>query len=139
MMELTQTYVPDPGFFKRLGAVDWLYGAALLTASLLGLYRYGSYMDYYEKAVLFLAAPTFTWLGWHWKSVRWLMAVLAILSLTAIGMYGGSLQMADQKFFLKYLLSSQSAVLWMSVFFVLSTLFYWGGMIARSTTGFSIG
>jgi cytochrome c-type biogenesis protein CcsB len=139
MMELTQTYVPDQGFFKRLSTLDWLYGAALLAASLFGLYRYGNFMDYYEKAVLFLAAPTFALLGWNWKSVRWLMAVLAILSLSAIAMYGGSLQAADQKFFLKYLLSSQSAVLWMSVFFVLSTLFYWGGMIARSNTGFSIG
>jgi cytochrome c-type biogenesis protein CcsB len=139
MMELTQTYVPDQGFFKRLGTIDWLYGAALMAASLFGLYRYGNFMDYYEKAVLFLAAPTFACLGWHWKSVRWLMVVLAVLSLSAIAMYHGSLQMAEQNFFLKYMLSSQSAVLWMSVFFFLSTLFYWGGMIARSDVGFSIG
>ena len=138
-MELTQTYVPDQGFFKRLSALDWLYGIALFTASLFGLYRYGRFMDYYEQAVLLLAAPTFTWLGWHWKSVRWLMAVLAVLALSAVSMYGGVLEMANQKFFLKYLLSSQSAILWMSMLFFLSTLFYWGGLIARSNTGSSLG
>ena len=96
-------------------------------------------MDYYEKGVLVLAAPTFAWLGWHWKSVRWLMALLAVLALSAIAMYGGALDMANKKFFLKYLLSSQSAILWMSTLFFLSTLFFWGGLITRSDFGASIG
>ena len=140
-MELTrpQAYIPPSGFFKRLTALDWLYGAALLAAVLFALDRYGMHMNYYEKLILFLAAPTFAWLGWHWKSVRWLMAVLAVLSLSAIAMYGGVLDMANKKFFLKYVLSSQSAILWMSVLFFLSTLFYWGGLITRSTFGSSVG
>ena len=137
-MELSQTY-SESSFFKRLSLIDWLYGLALLAASLFALNRYGMYMDYYEKAVLVLAAPTFAWLGWHWKQVRWLMALLAVLALAAIAMYGGALDMADKKFLLKYLLSSQSAILWMSALFVLSTLFYWVGMAARSDTGAAIG
>src|SRR5450830_1698755 len=125
MMELSQThaYSQDIGFFKRLSVLDWLYALALVAASLFALNRYGAHMDYYEKGVLLLAAPTFAWLGWNWKSVRWLMVVLAVLSLSAIAMYGGSLDMAEKKFFLKYILSSQSAILWMSALFFLSTLF----------------
>ena len=142
-MELSQTHVraelQDIGFFKRLSVLDWIYAAALVAASLFALSRYGGHMDYYEKAVLLLAAPTFAWLGWHWKSVRWLMALLAVLALSAIAMYGGALDMADKKFFLKYLLSSQSAILWMSALFVLSTLFYWVGLVARSGTGAALG
>ncbi|MFL9927398.1 c-type cytochrome biogenesis protein CcsB [Herbaspirillum lusitanum] len=138
-MELTQSYAQDQGFFRRLSMVDWLYAAALLAGSLFALNRFGGYMDYYEKAVLLLAAPTFAWLGWHWKSVRWLIPLLAILALGAIAMYGGSLEMADKKFFLKYMLSSQSAILWMSALFFLATLFYWGGLLARSETGGAIG
>ena len=140
-MELTQQaiYSPQPGYFKRLSLLDWLYGAALVAASLTGLSMYGHYMDIYEKAILLLAAPTFAWLGWNWKPVRWLMALLAILSLSAIALYGGSLDMANQKFLLKYLLSSQSAILWMGTLFLLSTLFYWGGLIARSDFGSSVG
>jgi cytochrome c-type biogenesis protein CcsB len=141
MMELSQThaYSQDIGFFKRLSVLDWIYAAALVAASLFALNRYGNHMDYYEKAVLVLAAPTFAWLGWHWKQVRWLMALLAVLALSAIAMYGGNLELADKKFFLKYFLSSQSAILWMSALFVLSTLFYWIGLIGRSPVGSAIG
>lgn len=140
-MELTQQqpYVEPRGFFKRLSALDWAYAALLLGGALFALNRFGSYMDYYEKAVLVLAAPVFSWLGWHWKPVRWLIAVLTLLSLTAVAMYGGALDMANKKFFLKYLLSSQSAILWMSTMFFLSTLFYWGGLLAKADFGGSVG
>ena len=140
-MELasSQAYVPAPGFFKRLTTTDWLFGAALLAAALFALNRYGDYMDYYEKIILVSAAPTFAWLGWHWKPVRWLMALLGVLALSAMALYGGVLDMANQKFLLKYALSSQSAILWMCTLFFLSTLFYWGGLITRSGFGASVG
>lgn len=140
-MELSQTHVypQDTGYFKRLSLLDWIYAVALAAGALFALNRYGGHMDYYEKAVLVLAAPTFAALGWHWKQVRWLMTLLAVLSLAAIAMYGGALEMAEKKFLLKYLLSSQSAILWMSALFVLSTLFYWVGLATRSETGAALG
>ena len=140
-MELAnkQIYTQEAGFFKRLSLIDWLYGAGLLAASLFGLMRFGAFMDIYEKAILLAAAPTFTWLGWYWKPVRWLIPLAAVLSLFAIELYSGHLEMANQKFFLKYILSSQSAILWMGTLFVLSTLFYWIGLVARSEFGSSVG
>ena len=140
-MELAnkQIYTQEPGFFKRLSLIDWLYGAGLLAASLFGLMRFGAFMDIYEKAILLAAAPTFAWLGWYWKPVRWLIPVAAVLSLFAIELYAGHLEMANQKFFLKYILSSQSAILWLGTLFVLSTLFYWIGLVARSEFGSSVG
>ncbi|MGK5009733.1 c-type cytochrome biogenesis protein CcsB [Janthinobacterium sp. MDB2-8] len=140
-MELAnkQIYTQEPGFFKRLSLIDWLYGAGLLAASLFGLMRFGAFMDIYEKAILLAAAPTFAWLGWYWKPVRWLIPLAAVLSLFAIELYAGHLEMANQKFFLKYILSSQSAILWMGTLFVLSTLFYWIGLVARSEFGSSVG
>jgi cytochrome c-type biogenesis protein CcsB len=132
-------YTQPPGFFKRLGALDWLFGAGLLAASLFALQRYGSFMDIYEQAILVLAAPTFALLGWHWKPVRWLMPLIAVLSLWAVSLYGGTLDAANQRFFLKYMLSSQSAILWMSTMFAFSTVFYWGGLIFRSPFGASVG
>jgi ABC-type transport system involved in cytochrome c biogenesis permease subunit len=38
---------------------------------------------------------------------------------------------AETVFWLKYFLSSQSAILWMSMLFFMSTVFYWIGMFAR--------
>jgi cytochrome c-type biogenesis protein CcsB len=140
-MELTQsqTYSPPPGYFKRLTIIDWMYAAALFAGTLFAFNRYGQYMDVYEKSILILAAPTFAWLGWQWKQVRWLMALLAVLALSSIALYGGTLDAASSKFLLKYVLSSQSAILWMSTLFFLSTLFYWGGLVTRSDFGGSIG
>ncbi|WP_371859650.1 c-type cytochrome biogenesis protein CcsB [Pseudoduganella namucuonensis] len=139
MMEMTQSYTQAPGYFKRLNALDWVFALALAGGALFALSRYGAYMDIYEKVILLAAAPTFAALGWHWKPVRWLMPLAALLSLWAISMYAGGLEMANTKFWLKYMLSSQSAILWMSTCFVLSTLFYWIGLVARSSMGFTVG
>jgi hypothetical protein len=140
-MDLTQTstYTATPGYFRRLTVFDWLFGAALLAGSLYALNRFGAYMDVYEKAILLLSAPTFAALGWHWKPVRWLMPVTALLALAAIELYGGSLESANTRFWLRNMLSSQSAILWMSVMFFLSTLFYWIGLATRSAAGGAIG
>ena len=141
-MEISQTqttYTQTPGFFKRLTMVDWLFAAALMAGAVFGLVRYGAYMDIYEKVILLLAAPTFALIGWQFKAVRWLMPLVFLLSLAAIGMYAGDLQNANQKFFLKYMLSSQSAILWMSTLFVFSTVFYWVGLLSRSNFGTSVG
>ncbi|MCD6026370.1 MAG: cytochrome c assembly family protein [Solimicrobium sp.] len=119
--------------------LDWLYACALVGTSCLGLMQFSQHMDYYEQLILLLAAPTFAFLGWHWKPLRWLIAMLAFLSWCAITQYAGSLELANSRFLLKYLLSSQSAILWMSFLFFLSTFFYWGGLITRSLLGYSIG
>jgi len=141
IMELTQasTYTPPVGFFRRLGLVDWLYALMLVGGGLFAVHRFGAYMDYYEKLILAAAIGAFSWLGWKWKPVRGLIALLAILALSAIALYGGSLDAANHKFLLKYALSSQSAILWMSTLFYLSMLFYWGGLLSRSPAGTAIG
>jgi cytochrome c-type biogenesis protein CcsB len=134
-MELAGSYREEPSFFRALSGLDWIFAVALFACVGFALNRYGAYMDYYEKSVLALSAPVFTLLGWHWKSVRPLMAVLGVLALFAIFQYAGALDSANTKFFLKYFLSSQSAILWMSTLFFLSTLFYLGGL----ATGFIVG
>jgi cytochrome c-type biogenesis protein CcsB len=138
-MEATQTYTQQPGYFKRLNAFDWLFAVVLCAGALYAFNRFGAYMDIYEKAILLASAPVFAALGWYWKPLRWLMPLSFALALWAVSLYGGDLAAADKRFFLKYMLSSQSAILWMSTMFVLSTLFYWGGLVARSDFGGAIG
>jgi cytochrome c-type biogenesis protein CcsB len=138
MTQTQQTYQQAPGYFKRLTVVDWLFALALLAGALFGLNRYGHFMDVYEQGILLLAAPVFALLGWHWKPVRWLMPLIALLALWAISMYAGDLDNGTKKFWLRMMLSSQSAVLWMSVMFVISTVFYWIGFVGRSGAASSI-
>jgi cytochrome c-type biogenesis protein CcsB len=125
--------------FKRLTPLDWLFALALLAGAGFALNRYHAYMNVYDKAVMLCATPAIIVLGWRWKPVRPLVAGIAVLSLGAIQLYNGDLARADAAFFLRYLLSSQSAILWMSALFVIATVFYWIGMLTRSASGGAIG
>lgn len=138
-MEMMQRYPTYQDFFKRLTALDWLYALLLCVGSLFALNRYGAHMDVYEKGILLAAAPTFALLGWNWKPVRVLLLILASLALFSISLYGDTLDAANKNFLLRFLLSSQSAILWMALLFFISTLFYWVGLLARSPFSFSIG
>nr|WP_258002339.1 c-type cytochrome biogenesis protein CcsB [Burkholderia sp. WAC0059] len=126
-------------FLLRPGILDWLFALALAAGAGFALSRYRADMSYYDELVLIGTVPALAVLGWRWKPVRLLVAAIAVLSLFAIRLYQGDLARADSEFFLKYFLSSQSAILWMSAFFVLATLFYWIGMLARSPSNGAIG
>ncbi|PVY18969.1 hypothetical protein C7413_1441, partial [Paraburkholderia silvatlantica] len=126
-------------FLRRLTVVDWLFALALVAGAGFALSRYHAHMNYYDKLVLCGTTPALVVLGWRWKPARLLMAGIAVLALFAIQIYQGDLARADQAFFLKYFLSSQSAILWMSALFVLATLFYWIGLLSRSPSGGAIG
>jgi len=140
-MELTenQTYTDNPGILKSASVFDWIFALILSAGALFAFNRYGDFMDIYEKGILLAAAPVFVGLGWYWKSSRVLMLLIFGLSLWAISMYASDLEMAQSRFFLKYLFSSQSAILWMSFLFGLSTVFHWGGLLSRSDFGGAVG
>ena len=121
---------PDP-YIKRLSWFDWLYALLLITGSAYAFNRYGAYMDGYEKGILVFACTTAVWLGWAWKPMRMLLMVGFGVSLFAISLYGGAAA-NENRFFLKYLISSQSAIMWMSALFFLATTTYWAGLISRS-------
>ncbi|RKP46512.1 c-type cytochrome biogenesis protein CcsB, partial [Trinickia fusca] len=131
----TSVLYDAPSFLRRLGAFDWLFALAMVAGTGFALSRYQAYMNDYDKLVLVCSVPALVVLGWRWKSARQLIAGIAALSLFAIQVYQGDLSRADSAFFLKYFLSSQSAILWMSALFVLATLFYWIGMLSRSPSG----
>ncbi len=119
-------------YLQRLNMLDRLFALLLVAGAGFALGEYRQHMDVYEQAILVLSVPVFAALGWNWKPVRVLMMAVAALSLFAMAQYGHSLALANDKFFLKYLLSSQSAILWMSTFFFMSTLVYWAGLLMRS-------
>ncbi|MGU7783955.1 c-type cytochrome biogenesis protein CcsB [Burkholderia sp. PU8-34] len=129
----------DRPFLMRLSPLDWLFALALVLGAGYAFVHYNAHMDYYDKAVLIGTVPALVTLGWRWKPARLLMASIAVLSLLSIQIYQGDLARAESAFFLKYFLSSQSAILWMSALFVLATIFYWIGTLSRSETGGAIG
>jgi cytochrome c-type biogenesis protein CcsB len=71
-------------------------------------------------------------LAWFWKPLRHLMLIVTALALLALYAYQGQIGRSEEVFVLKYFLSSQSAILWMSVIFFMATVFYWLGLLMRS-------
>jgi cytochrome c-type biogenesis protein CcsB len=126
----TTTLTLDEGFLSRRGWFDWLFALLAVAGGLYAFAMYHQHMDVYEKGILLAAVPAAIWLGWFWRPLGVLMLVVAGTSLLGIVSYQGQIAQADNVFWLKYFLSSQSAILWMSVLFVMSTIFYWIGMFA---------
>ncbi|HEV3426991.1 MAG TPA: cytochrome c biogenesis protein CcsA, partial [Paraburkholderia sp.] len=137
--DLNDLLFDERPFLRRLTVLDWVFALAMVAGAGFALSRYHAHMNYYDKLVLCGTVPALVVLGWRWKPSRLLMAAIAVMSIGAIQIYQGDLARADQAFFLKYFLSSQSAILWMSALFVLATMFYWIGLLSRSETGGAIG
>ena len=126
-----QTMRLDQGYFVKRNVRDWLFAIAVVCGAIFAFIRYLGAMDVYEQGILLAAIPSAIALGWFWRPLQNLMLAVAVLSLGAIALYQGDLGRAETVFWLKYFLSSQSAILWMSMLFFISTAFYWLGVFIQ--------
>ena len=118
---------------QRLNWQDWLYAAILFIGAGFAFNQYSKFMDIYEIGFLFGAAAVFSYLGWQWKALGKLVLAVGVISLFSINLYHGDQARATEVFLLKFLISSQSAIMWMNVLFVLAMLTYWFALFKRST------
>ncbi len=123
---------PNPSILKTNGWFEWVYAALLLVGAIYAFKQYSAFMDSYEVGFLFAAVALFSWLGWQWKALAKLVLGVGVISLIAVSAYQGNLARGSEAFFLKYLIASQSAIMWMNVLFVLAMLTYWLAMFQRS-------
>jgi len=137
-MNTTTFDLPRRHPLQRRDTLDWVFAALVLLGGGYAFSRYHASMDVYEQGILTCAVPALIALGWFWKPLRWLCVSAGAATLAAIalyqqhpGNYGADLAAADKVFWLKYMLASQSAMLWMSALFCMSTLAYWGGFFTR--------
>lgn len=115
------------------GKPDWtdlVFFLILVAGAAYAIVTYPNEMDIYEKYILAGSTIFVTWVGWLWRPLRVLMIACGLAALLAIGLYDGNLAQADNQFLLKYLLSSQSAILWMCALFFMATVVYWVGYIS---------
>ncbi len=117
---------------QRLNWQDWLYALVLLAGAVFSYSKYAQYMDIYEKGFLFGAVALFSYLGWQWRRMALLVIGVGAISLISIELYQGVQARASQVFLLKFLISSQSAIMWMNVLFVLAMATYWLALFKRS-------
>ena len=132
----TTTLSIQTGFMAQRNWRDWLFAAVVAAAGLYAFQRFHTSMDVYEQWIFVGLMPCLIAIGWFWRSLQTLGAVVAVFVLMAIAAYGGvgagDLKRAESVFWLKYFLSSQSAILWMSMLFFMSTAFYWLGLLSKN-------
>ena len=126
------TLTLNPGYFSQRSGADWSFALLAMLGMVFAFSRYQEAMDIYEQGILVASVPAVVWLAWFWRPLRHLMLAVAALALWAVYAFQGQLPRAEEVFVLKYFLSSQSAILWMSMLIFISTLFYWGGMLLPS-------
>ncbi len=124
------------------GRPDWtdiLFFLVLAAGAAYGLMFFGDSMDYYEELILCASVLGFSWMAWLWRPLRTLMIASGLTALFAIWLYSagqglgeGDITRAESVFFLKYLFSSQSAILWMCALFFLATIAYWLGYVSKT-------
>jgi cytochrome c-type biogenesis protein CcsB len=138
-MQLTHAYPESGPLIKRIAPLDWGFALLLVLGAGYAFARYGAYMDIYERAILAAFVPAAAWFGWFFKPVRLLLVLVAAFALLGVGMYHGDLATAEKSFMLKYFLSSQSAIMWMSALFFFATTSYWVGIFAQSPFSAKVG
>ncbi|WP_018954681.1 c-type cytochrome biogenesis protein CcsB [Thioalkalivibrio sulfidiphilus] len=123
--------IEQPGWFRRLSHLDWAWAALVTAATVFVLAMYGGRMDVYEISVLLIVAPGILWLGWFWRPFQAFSLAVAGLSLLGILSYHGwslsdpgDLARADTNFFLKFLVSGETATMWMCVLLFGATATY---------------
>lgn len=118
-----------------LAIKDIIWILAVTIGSIIGWQVYADNMDVYEVFILFGVGLGTIWLGWYWKSFQTLSYFVATLSLLAIWIYSlNNFQFSanETSFFLKYFISSQSAIMWMNVLVLLATITYFFGLFRQS-------
>jgi len=117
---------------RKLSLFDWGWAGILLLSTGFAWQKYSAFMDVYEVGILFATTVSIIAWGWFWKPVRAYSISVALISLFAIYLYGNDLALGETNFFLKFLIASKSAIMWMSALYVLATIAYFMGLIIGS-------
>ena len=128
-----------PPLLKRLSLYDWVWAALVAVGTVYAFIFYREWMDIYDEVILFGTGASLIIFGWYWKPMRNFSLIVGVVSLFAISLYGNDLGNAESSFFLKYLISSQSAIVWMSALFVMATLAYYFSLAIGSQFSGKVG
>ena len=105
----------EKSLLKTLTVADWLFAACIAAIAALIQIKLPHHMDLYETVILWASALIATGLGWFFKPMRWFIIGGVLAGYAAVGLYDGNITNGHEqsgKFFLRYLLSSQSAIMW---------------------------
>jgi len=129
---------------RSFRSLDILWLVAVLVAGFGALAVFNDKMDGYEIAILIGSTLSLAAFGWFWRSFQGLSLAVAVMTAIALWRYGANFGSAlsvglealsavqAKDFFLKFLVSSQSAIMWMSALYVGATFTYFLALFTRA-------
>ncbi|WP_029408669.1 c-type cytochrome biogenesis protein CcsB [Thiomicrorhabdus sp. Milos-T2] len=114
---------------------DIAWAIFVILGALYAWNQYGSLMDQFEVGILSGVTVGLIVLGKLWRSIQQLtlwVTGLTFLALWSYQIHGNVITANEQAFFLKFLVSSQSATMWMSALFVLAGITYFFALFTKS-------
>ncbi len=134
MTTINKTY-EDETRINHFSIQEIVWILFVLSASIFAWQQVGHLMDAYENGILIGSAISLIFIGKLWHSLKLLSYLVTALSVFAIWQYasnGNQIIANENVFFLKFLVSSQSAIMWMSALFVLAMLTYFIAIFSKS-------
>lgn len=134
-MNTAQTTLNSNAIKHSFAWTEWVWIAFVVLGSFFAWTQLGQHMDEYEIGILIGSGIGLIFLGRFWPSVKTLTYFVSGLSLLAIWTYvnhQNQYSANETAFFLKFLVSSQSAIMWMSALYVLATVTYFAALFSRS-------
>lgn len=119
-----------------------MWTLAVLWVTYLVYNQYALRMDEYEKGILVGTALGAIWLGWFWSALQGYIGLVLALSWASLSLYaanGDQIIAKETNFFLKYFLSSQSAIMWMNVLLILAMFTYFFALWRKNDFWFKVG
>ena len=130
-MSLLTSSHPTHNLREIVRLIAW--SAIIVVATIYILMQYGAAMDVFEISILVSSSLSIGYMGWKDKQMMQYIVSCALLAFAGIYLYQGQLNTAENSFFLRYFLSSQSAIMWMSALFVLSSACYLIGLLRNNS------
>jgi cytochrome c-type biogenesis protein CcsB len=118
---------------RKLTVFDAIWGLIVIVGSGYTYIFYHIYIDSYEVAIQIAATLALIIWGFYWKSVRYLILIVATLAMMALWRYGIAPELRNGDLLLRYFLESQAAFMWMSIFYIAATFFYLCDFLRQST------
>jgi cytochrome c-type biogenesis protein CcsB len=120
-------------FAFSLREIIWVL--MVIATAVIGWNQFQALMGPYEIGILAGVSVSLMALGRIWPSIQFAAYWIAALSLLALWSYhihNDQYAVHDTAFFLRFLVSSQAAIMWMSVLFLLSMVTYFYALFSQS-------
>lgn len=116
---------------RSLQAGDWAFALLIAAAAAFAQYTLPHHMDVYEMVILWASAAAAVGLGWFFKPLRLFIPASMAAAYGATLLYQGDIA-HNHTFFLRYFLSSQSAIMWQCALTFFALFAYTAGAIGAA-------